>query len=133
MKWDNWMSPIQVMQKQIQVETEGHIMKAIQEVGVVVDKQELIRCMSYDRNQYENGYQQGRKDAIEFISDKLIYPLLNEYDRGLWEHINYIELAEEWIKVLDDNPPYLKFENRAESIKRDLRQWIAEQMKGENK
>ena len=84
----------------------------------------------------DDEYNQGRADerakvraeVIEFISDKLIYPLLNEYDRGLWEHIDYIELAEEWIKVLDDNP-YPKVKNHTEARKRDLRQWIAEQLK----
>lgn len=66
--------------------------------------------------------------VIEFISDKLIYPLLDECDRGLWEHLNYIELAEEWIKILDDNP-YPKVKNYNEARKRDLRQWIVEQLK----
>lgn len=69
-----------------------------------------------------------RADAIEFISDELIYPLLDEYDRGLWERINHIELAREWIKVLDDNP-YPKVKNHTEARKRDLRQWIAEKLK----
>lgn len=72
-----------------------------------------------------------KAEVIEFISDKLIYPLLDECDRGLWEHIDYIELAEEWIKVLDDNP-YPKVENHTEARKRDLRQWIAEQLKEQN-
>lgn len=69
-----------------------------------------------------------RVDAIEFISDKLIYPLLDECDRGLWEHISYIELAEEWIKVLNDNP-YPKVKNYTEARKRDLRQWFLEKLK----
>lgn len=62
-------------------------------------------------------------EVIELISDKLIYPLLDEYDVGLWEHISHIELAEEWIKILNDNP-YPKVENYTEARKRDLRNWI---------
>lgn len=62
-------------------------------------------------------------EVIEFISDKLIYPLLDECDRGLWEHISHIELAEEWVKILNDNP-YPKVENHTEARKRDLREWI---------
>lgn len=69
-----------------------------------------------------------RAEVIEFISDKLIYPLLDECDRGLWEHIDHIELAEEWIKVLDDSP-YPKVKNHIEARKRDLRRWIAEKLK----
>lgn len=75
--------------------------------------------------------QKVREKAIEFISDKLIYPLLDEYDRALWEHISHIELAEEWIKVLDNNP-YPKVKNHTEARKRDLRRWIAEQLKEQN-
>lgn len=75
-------------------------------------------------------YKQIREETIEFISDKLIYPLLDECDRGLWEHISHIELAEEWVKVLNDNP-YPKVKNHTEARKRDLRQWIAERLKGE--
>lgn len=69
-----------------------------------------------------------RADVIEFISDKLIYPLLDECDRGLWEHISHIELAEEWIRVLNDNP-YPKVKNHTEARKRDLRQWFLEKLK----
>lgn len=68
-------------------------------------------------------YEKGRTDVIEFISDKLIYPLLDECDRGLWEHISHIELAEEWVKILNDNP-YPKVENYTEARKRDLKEWI---------
>lgn len=67
MKWDNWESPIQVIQKQMQLQQEEQIMKAIQEVGVVVDKEELIRCMQYDRGQYSKGYEQGKADAIKEV------------------------------------------------------------------
>lgn len=81
---------------------------------------------------YQHGRTDGRADAIEFISDKLIYQLLDECDRGLWEHISYIELAEEWIKVLNDNP-YPKVKNHTEARKRDLRKWITEQLKEQNK
>lgn len=74
-----------------------------------------------------DGYEQGKADAIEFIVNYIIFPLLDELDRGLWEDISYIELAEEWIKVLDDNP-YPKVKNHTEARKRDLRQWIAEKL-----
>lgn len=84
-----------------------------------------LKCAEKQLAQYEAKV---RAETIEFISDKLIYPLLDEYDRGLWEHIDYIELAEEWIKVLDDNH-YPKVKNHIEARKRDLRRWIAEKLK----
>lgn len=43
---------------------EDHIMREIHRVGVVVDKDELIRAMNYDRGQYQKGYQDGKDAAI---------------------------------------------------------------------
>ena len=33
--------------------------------GVDVDRQELIRALKYDRDQYEKGYADGKRDAVE--------------------------------------------------------------------
>lgn len=79
----------------------------------------------------EDHDKQIREEVIEVITDKIIYPLLDECDRGLWEHISHIDLAKEWIKVLDDNP-YPKVKNYTEARKKELRQWIAEQLKEHN-
>ena len=35
---------------------ESTILKAIEKVGVVIDKDELIRAIRYDRDQYQKGY-----------------------------------------------------------------------------
>ena len=43
---------------------EDHIMREIHRVGVIVDKDELIRAMNYDRRQYQKGYQDGKAAAI---------------------------------------------------------------------
>lgn len=97
--------------------------------AVAVSQSQLANTPTYELNELlEKNNKQIRAEVIEFISDKLIYPLLDECDRGLWEHISYIELAEEWVKVLNDNP-YPKVKNHTEARKRELRQWIAEQLK----
>ena len=31
----------------------------------------------------------------------LIYDLLDEYDRSIWEDIDYVDLADAWIKIVD--------------------------------
>lgn len=31
----------------------------------------------------------------------LVKDLLDEYDRGYWENIRYIDLADEWLNILD--------------------------------
>ena len=37
------------------------ILKAIAEVGINVDKDELLKAMNYDRGQYEKGFEDGRE------------------------------------------------------------------------
>ena len=83
-------------------------------------------CIEVLFTEYE---QQIRAEAIEFISDNLIYPLLDIYDRGLWEHISYIELAKEWVKVLDDNP-YPKVKNYKEERKKRFKTMDSKEVKG---
>lgn len=39
---------------------DGQILKAVQNVGIDVDKSELLRALKYDRNQYEKGYEDGK-------------------------------------------------------------------------
>lgn len=56
-----WESPIKLFEKEMQMQLEGDVMKAVQNVGVVVDKEELLKALEYDREQYEKGY----KDAIQ--------------------------------------------------------------------
>ena len=46
--WSEYKSPVQVITNQMQTKLEGQILEAIQNVGVVVDKEELIKAMNYD-------------------------------------------------------------------------------------
>lgn len=68
-----WESPIKVYEdvaREIVLEKENHIMQTIRQY-VEVDKDELIRALQYDRNQYEkgfeDGYLKGRADFAEKI------------------------------------------------------------------
>ncbi len=58
-----YKSPIDATTSQLQMQIEGEILKAVQKVGVSVDKDELIRALQYDRQQYDKGYQ----DAMDSI------------------------------------------------------------------
>lgn len=50
-------SPIKVLRQQIETEIEAEAMKAVLRLGVVVDKEELLKALEYDRGQYQKGYQ----------------------------------------------------------------------------
>lgn len=68
-----WESPIKVYE-QITEDRENHIMATIRQY-VDVDKDELMRALNYDRNQYEkgfeDGYLKGRADFAEKIQEIL--------------------------------------------------------------
>ena len=61
-------SPIKLYETTMQTiidEREDAIFAKIQDsFAVDVDKDELIRALQYDRNQYEKGYEAGKRDAI---------------------------------------------------------------------
>lgn len=61
----NYESPINIISQQMKIQMEGEIMKAVQRVGIDVDKDELIRALQYDRGQYQKGYMDGFKDALD--------------------------------------------------------------------
>lgn len=56
-------SPIQVIYKDVEWQLEANIVSAMQKVEVIVDREELIKALTYDRDQYEKGYEDGRKAA----------------------------------------------------------------------
>lgn len=65
----SWESPIdiiyQTVYKDISQLMDNCVMDAITEVGISVNKEELIKCINYDRNSYEKGYEDGRAEAID--------------------------------------------------------------------
>jgi len=52
----SYQSPIEVFQTQMQSQIVGEIYKATMRVGVNVDKDELLKALQYDRDQYQKGY-----------------------------------------------------------------------------
>lgn len=59
----SYESPINLVIGQFRMEQEkrieGEVFKAIQEYGITIDKEELIRALQYDRGQYDKGYEDG--------------------------------------------------------------------------
>jgi hypothetical protein len=59
-----YKSPIEIIYGQMQKQMEGDILKAVQSYGINVDKDDLLRALQYDRNQYKKGYTDGKTDAM---------------------------------------------------------------------
>lgn len=53
----------------VQRATQGQILYKVREI-VDVDKDELLRALKYDRDQYFKGYKDGKRDAQKWISVK---------------------------------------------------------------
>ena len=63
-----YKSPIDIIHddfaKKVMKRHDESICMAVAKVGINVDKEELIRVLQYDRNQYDKGYADGRSDAV---------------------------------------------------------------------
>lgn len=57
-------SPITIINEQIERHYEDEIMTAVIKTGVHVDRDELIKAISYDRQQYEKGYSDGFENGL---------------------------------------------------------------------
>ena len=55
---------IKLIKTNMEMQIEDEIMRAVQRVGVTVDKDELLKALEYDRRQYDKGYSDGRRDAV---------------------------------------------------------------------
>jgi hypothetical protein len=74
---EGYQSPIQQYVSDMTMKMENDVCTAVQKVGIHVDKEELIKALRYDRQQYDkgyadgysSGYEQGRKDALKSIKE----------------------------------------------------------------
>lgn len=68
-------SPIEVIYSQVRTqlveEEERQMLKAVHDVGVDVDKEELLKALRYDRDQYEKGFEDGKKSVWVDVKERL--------------------------------------------------------------
>lgn len=78
-----YQSPIEKFYGDIQSQIEQKIeqdenqlmMQLRQEIGYTVDKEELIKALQYDRQQYDKGYQ----DGLKHLSEDTVIDWMVEY------------------------------------------------------
>lgn len=76
----SYKSPIETIVDEMALIAENGIYKAVQNVNIDVNKEELEKALRYDRDQYvegftngyEAGYKKGINDAIDKLSSLLI-------------------------------------------------------------
>ena len=64
-------SPIKIITGQIKTNYEDEIFRAIQNVGINVDREELLKALEYDRGQYEEGFREGERHTLRQIKNLL--------------------------------------------------------------
>lgn len=74
-------SPIKIMYGTAQSSIENDVFKAILSYDIQVDKDELIRALTYDRQQYEKGYAEGTADALEAKAAHMTWPWISVNDK----------------------------------------------------
>ena len=60
----DYEAPIKIIMQEMQAQQENQVYQAIQNIGVDVDKEELLKALSYDRNQYEKGYRAAKSEIV---------------------------------------------------------------------
>ena len=68
-----YQSPIELIQSEMKMRVEDGIVKAVQDVGVNVDKDELLKALAYDRDQYNKGYHDAEPKVGRWIENETTY------------------------------------------------------------
>lgn len=90
-----YTSPIQLILSDIQMKLEDNVCEAVQSVGVNVDKDELIKALKYDREQYVKGFTDGYKQGIEMGKSIVIEELKRSIKIGFDRKIDVKFMAGE--------------------------------------
>lgn len=110
-----YKSPIDIVQTGMRVKIENGIIKTVQDVGINVDKAELLKALAYDREQYQKGFADGRVAGHEWISVKDRLPGIDKrigdhvysadmlvYDGSRRQEAYYCHTTNEWYNSYDE-------------------------------
>lgn len=56
----SYKSPIDIIQEEMRTKFDNKILETVINVGIKVNKDELIKALEYDRNQYLEGYKEAK-------------------------------------------------------------------------
>ena len=66
-----YKSPIKIITGQIKTNYEDAIYRAVQNVGINIDREELLKALEYDRGQFEKGFKEGEKYVLWHLKNLL--------------------------------------------------------------
>ena len=62
-----YISPIEIKPSDYLATMEKNVVKVVQHYGIAVERDELIRALRYDREQYDRGYEDGIANVPRWI------------------------------------------------------------------
>jgi len=80
-----YISPIEIIMKDIQQSIDTNVLKILQGYNINIDKDELIKALAYDRDQYNKGYEDAKKDVLSTIDN---FISMDEYYHPYSKHEN---------------------------------------------
>ena len=102
-------SPIEIIKGASTTEYENGVMTAVQKYGVNVDKEELIKALNYDREQYRKGFEDGRQGLMKTNLNDRIKVKLTDYGKEIYYHRFDDVLAKMRVKSI--KPEYPKVDD----------------------
>lgn len=87
----NYESPVEIISKRMRTEIEYGIYNAIMDCGISVDKEELIKALRYDREQYEKGFNDGCIGATKEIKRETAREIFAEIYEDCFDQFGYID------------------------------------------
>lgn len=90
-----YKSPIQVRVEQaakaLNLQVENKVYNLVQECQINVDKDELLKALRYDRNQYEKGFADGSRLEISKIKTEVAREIFEEIADECFDQYGYFD------------------------------------------
>lgn len=122
----NYKSPIECITENVmtalQQEYDTQIMTAVHKVGILIDKEELVKALNNDRNSYKKGYEDAKNELVDcgwrdprtrhplsetvvlvFIANEEKEPYVSDYEFGETYVARYSAVADIYIDQMKPN------------------------------
>lgn len=83
-----YKSPIEIITEEMKLFYDGDVVRAVQKHDIDVDKEELLKALKYDRDQYEKGYADGKRYALDGLTRCKDCDYCHEYTK--WNGQDYL-------------------------------------------
>ena len=87
----SYKSPIEIVVGEVKTKFEDDAMSVIHSYGICVDKEELVKALQYDRNQYKQGFVDGCRVDKGKIRAEVAREIFEEIYEDCFDQFGYID------------------------------------------